>query len=101
MLCNVVIVGRRLSFVLMITLNYLDLMSKFSKNYGTEVWAYCLMPNHVHLVVAPSEDDGLGATLGEVHRRCNSRLLRVVAPCPAPPQTHTSPCPTDLFRIII
>jgi hypothetical protein len=24
--------------------------------------------------------------------------LRVVAPCPAPPQTHTSPCPTDLFR---
>jgi pimeloyl-ACP methyl ester carboxylesterase len=25
--------------------------------------------------------------------------LRVVAPCPAPPQTHTSSCPTDLFRI--
>jgi hypothetical protein len=30
---------------------------------------------------------------------CNSELLRVIAPCPAPPQTHTSPCPTDLFRL--
>jgi putative transposase len=48
---------------------YLDQLSEFSKNHGTEVWAYCLMPNHVHLAMVPSEDDGLGATLGEAHRR--------------------------------
>lgn len=48
---------------------YLELLAEFSKAYGTEVWAYCLMPNHVHLVMVPSEVDGLRATLGEAHRR--------------------------------
>lgn len=26
---------------------YLELMSVFSRKAGTEIWAYCLMPNHV------------------------------------------------------
>jgi putative transposase len=48
---------------------YLELMSVFSRKAGTEIWAYCLMPNHVHLVMVPSEENGLRAALGEVHRR--------------------------------
>ncbi|MEN8169444.1 MAG: transposase [Pseudomonadota bacterium] len=48
---------------------YIELLSKYSREYGTEVWAYCLMPNHIHLVMVPSKEDGLRATLGEVHRR--------------------------------
>lgn len=48
---------------------YIDLMSEFSTQSGTEVWAYCLMPNHVHLVMVPGEEDSLRATLGEAHRR--------------------------------
>lgn len=28
---------------------YIDLISEFSKQAGTEVCAYCLIPNHVHL----------------------------------------------------
>lgn len=48
---------------------YIYLMSEFSRQSGTEVWAYCLMPNHIHLVMVPSEEDGLRATLGEAHRR--------------------------------
>jgi len=36
---------------------------------GVEVWAYCLMPNHVHLILVPSEADGLRAALAEAHRR--------------------------------
>jgi len=35
---------------------YIDLMSEFSRQSGTEVWAYCLMPNHIHLVMAPGEE---------------------------------------------
>jgi len=27
------------------------------------------MPNHVHLVMVPGEEDGLRVTLGEAHRR--------------------------------
>ncbi|VAX04038.1 hypothetical protein MNBD_GAMMA20-1567, partial [hydrothermal vent metagenome] len=38
---------------------YIDLISEFSRQSGTEVWAYCLMPNHVHLVMVPGEEDGL------------------------------------------
>lgn len=36
---------------------------------GCEVWAYCLMPNHVHLVVVPESTDGLRALFSEAHRR--------------------------------
>jgi putative transposase len=36
---------------------------------GVKVLAYCLMPNHVHLILVPPDEDGLRAALGEVHRR--------------------------------
>ena len=48
---------------------YIELISKFSRRSETEVWAYCLMPNHVHLVMVPGEEDGLRAPLGEAHQR--------------------------------
>jgi REP element-mobilizing transposase RayT len=34
------------------------LMSEFSLKSETEIRAYCLMPNHVHLVMEPAEEDG-------------------------------------------
>lgn len=48
---------------------YIELMSKFCRRAGTQVWAYCLMPNHVHFVMVPSHTDGLRKALGEAHRR--------------------------------
>ncbi len=48
---------------------YLDLMAKSCAKAGCEVWAYCLMPNHIHLILAPRDEDGLRAALGEAHRR--------------------------------
>ena len=48
---------------------YLALMSEWCGRYGVEVWAYCLMPNHVHLIVVPSSEDGLARAIGEAHRR--------------------------------
>ncbi len=48
---------------------YIELMAEFTRECGTSVWAYCLMPNHVHLVMVPEEEDGLRAALGEAHRR--------------------------------
>lgn len=36
---------------------------------GTRVLAYCLMPNHVHLLLLPQDNDGLRAALAEAHRR--------------------------------
>ncbi|MDQ6988774.1 MAG: transposase [Mariprofundaceae bacterium] len=48
---------------------YISLLAKSCDKHGTEVWAYCLMTNHVHLVLVPSTEDGLRATLGETHRQ--------------------------------
>ena len=48
--------------------HYIALMSESAGQAETEIWAYCLMPNHVHLVMVPSSADGLRATLGEAHR---------------------------------
>jgi len=48
---------------------YIELLTTYTKEYGTEVWSYCLMPNHVHLVMVPGVEDGLCTVLAEVHRR--------------------------------
>jgi putative transposase len=48
---------------------YRDLLAEQAQRYCVEVWAYCLMPNHVHLVLTPSDQTGLGRAVGEAHRR--------------------------------
>ncbi len=48
---------------------YLDLLAEYTRAAGVAVWAWCLMPNHVHLLLVPSDPDGLRAALGEAHRR--------------------------------
>ncbi len=48
---------------------YKELLAEGCKTAGVEVWAYCLMPNHVHLILVPPDADGLRAALGEAHRR--------------------------------
>jgi putative transposase len=48
---------------------YLRVMSGLRERAGVTVWAYCLMPNHVHLVVVPDREASLATWLGEGHRR--------------------------------
>ena len=47
---------------------YLDLLAEAARAAAVEVWAYCLMPNHVHLIVTPTDGDGLSRTFRSVHR---------------------------------
>ena len=53
---------------------YLDLVAECCRGAATKVWAYCLMPNHVHFILVPSHEDGLRAALGEAHRRYSRRV---------------------------
>jgi putative transposase len=48
---------------------YRDLLAEAGRRAGTSVWSYCLMPNHVHLIVVPSDEDGLRRTFADAHRR--------------------------------
>ena len=53
---------------------YLELMAEWCHEHGVEIWAYCLMPNHTHLVAVPESEDGLRRAIGEAHRRYTRRV---------------------------
>lgn len=48
---------------------YLRILSEQAGRHGLKIWAYCLMPNHVHLIVVPNSTSGLAQGIGETHRR--------------------------------
>jgi putative transposase len=48
---------------------YRRLLSTSCRTCGTQVLVYCLIPNHVHLILVPADELGLRDALGEAHRR--------------------------------
>ena len=48
---------------------YIDLMAQWCTHWDVEVWVYCLMPNHVHLIAVPPSEKALSQAIGEAHRR--------------------------------
>jgi len=48
---------------------YLALLEHWCGEFDVRIWSYCLMPNHVHLILVPSTADGLRRAVAEVHRR--------------------------------
>jgi putative transposase len=46
---------------------YLGYLRKYGDRHGLEVWAYCLMTNHIHLVAVPRREDSLGLALRDAH----------------------------------
>ncbi len=55
---------------------YLELMAEWCAARGVEIWAYCLMPNHVHLIAVPETEDALRRAIGEAHRRYTQAVNR-------------------------
>jgi putative transposase len=51
---------------------YRDLLASQCRRQGVACWAYCLMHNHVHLILVPDTEQALGRALGETHRRYTS-----------------------------
>jgi putative transposase len=48
---------------------YLGFMAEELKRFSVEVLAWCLMTNHTHLIVVPSDARLLARAIGEAHRR--------------------------------
>ena len=48
---------------------YESLLREAAEKADSEVWCYCLMPNHVHIIIVPSDEDGLRRTFADAHRR--------------------------------
>jgi len=51
-------------------------MGQWCGAHDVEILAYCLMPNHVHLIAVPQSADGLKRAIGEAHRRY-SRMVNL------------------------
>jgi putative transposase len=56
--------------------SYLQLLDRYAKRFKLDVWAYCLMPNHVHLIVVGRERDSLASAIGNAHREHSRRINR-------------------------
>jgi putative transposase len=53
---------------------YKALMARSCADSGVKVPAYCLMPNHVHLIAVPTQPAALRHAIGEAHRRYTRRV---------------------------
>jgi putative transposase len=48
---------------------FLSLLREYSQDCGLELLAYCLMTNHLHLVVVPEHENSLARVLKPVNLR--------------------------------
>lgn len=48
---------------------YLQWLKQYSHKNGLDIWAYCLMANHVHFVCVPRSLDALAKTFNMLHMR--------------------------------
>jgi putative transposase len=47
---------------------YRDWLAESCRRFGVACWAYCLMPNHAHLILTPQDAGGLALALARAHR---------------------------------
>lgn len=53
---------------------YLDLLRQHCTEAEVGIWAWVLMPNHVHLILTPRDTDGIRRALSKVHRSYAGRV---------------------------
>lgn len=53
---------------------YVELVAAACRRQSVRCVAWCVMPNHVHLILVPVTADGLRAALADAHRRYSRRI---------------------------
>ncbi len=53
---------------------YVDLIKELKVVADVEIWAYCLMPNHIHMIAVPNAKQGLARLFGAAHHRYAMRV---------------------------
>jgi len=61
---------------------YRDLLAQAAARARVQIWAYCLMPNHVHIIVMPIDQEGIRRRLAPRKRgpRAQVKGLSEVSP---------------------
>ena len=73
---------------------YLDLLREQARFTDVLVLAYCLMPNHIHLIAVPFDEDSLAVLLRRVHGRFAQYFNARRARCGHLWQNRFYSCPT-------
>jgi len=55
---------------------YRQLLAEQCQRLSVAIWAYCLLPNHVHLIAVPPAAGSLARGVGEAHRRYTTIVNR-------------------------
>ncbi len=53
---------------------YIELLHEQCRLNDVRVWGWCLMPNHVHLILVPRSENGLRLAIGKTHRHYTRRV---------------------------
>lgn len=53
---------------------YIELVKELKVVAGVNIWAYCLMPNHIHVIAVPETKDSLARLFGAAHHRYAKRV---------------------------
>ena len=48
---------------------YIEWLREYTERYNIDIWAYCLMPNHVHFVCVPNAENALSRAFNTLHMR--------------------------------
>jgi len=56
---------------------YLEWLQFYCEKHDVSILAYCLMTNHLHLVLVPHSDDGLQQVLKPLHMRYSQHINKV------------------------
>lgn len=46
---------------------YLKTLGGYSKKWGLDIWAYCLMSNHIHILAVPEKEESLAKGIGRTN----------------------------------
>ncbi|MGD0013294.1 MAG: transposase [Bryobacteraceae bacterium] len=74
---------------------YLDLLRANANRYQLQIWAYCLMPNHVHLIVVPERGVAMAKALGRTHADYARHFNLTQRSCGHVWQARFFSCPMD------
>lgn len=55
---------------------YISWINEYSQKYGLKILSYCLMNNHVHFIVVPTEKESMATTFNLTHMRYAQHINR-------------------------
>ena len=80
---------------------YLELLRRATERFGAAVWGWCLMPNHVHLVVVPESEESLAKAIGRTHFHYTQYINRMHGRSGHLWQARFYSCPMDELHAMV